>query len=83
MNITSYFVIVLGGFGVVWGFRHIKYRAKNKPTIGEFEYAAFSAIWGSMLLLFLLILRTTWNWPTPEMLDKFLAVPFMLTPIIA
>jgi len=49
MGVETYFffLIVLGGFGVVWSFRHFS-RTKNK--ISDFEYLAFSSFWGTVMV---------------------------------
>lgn len=43
----SYFIIILGGFGVVWAYRKL---TKAEEKISDFEYLAFSAIWGAISL---------------------------------
>lgn len=53
LNIFNYFIIVLTGFSVVWSYR--RYTGQNDKPIGEFEYAALSAIWGIPIGLLLLI----------------------------
>ena len=50
LDVFNYFLIVLGGFGLVWGFRK-GYGIKEK--LGDFEYLAFSSFWGSLLFIFL------------------------------
>ena len=83
MNVPSYFLIVLGGFAIVWGFRWAKYRGQVKPALGEFEYAAWSAIWGSCYILATLtITEHVWQWPSDNTFNNFLQVPFVVTPLI-
>lgn len=41
-----YFLIVLSGFGLVWGFRKGR---KSKNNISDFEYLAFSMFWGVLV----------------------------------
>jgi hypothetical protein len=53
LDVLNYFVVILGGFGVVWSFRHFTGRSKEK--IGEFEYAALSTLWGIPLAVILLV----------------------------
>jgi hypothetical protein len=71
-NVPSFFLIILCGFGVVWGYRKV---SETKNVLGEFEYLAFSTLWGSLTFL-----------PIAYFLDKkhFLAPltvqPFMATP---
>lgn len=48
LDVLNYFLIVLGGFGLVWSFRK-GYRIKEK--LGDFEYLAFSAFWGALLFI--------------------------------
>lgn len=76
MNVLSYFLIVLGGFGVVWGFRWFKYLGVEKKPISDFEYAAFSAIWGSSLFILFAKLLEGRNdlW---TVIDQY---PFVATP---
>lgn len=82
MNVLSYFLIVLGGFGIVWGYRCGKYRGRKAPALGEFEYAAFSAVWGSIYLLALFSLRNLAGVPSDESIAMFFAVPFTISPFI-
>lgn len=49
LDTQVYFLIILGGFASVWGYR--KVRGLKKP-VGEFEYLGFSAFWGMALLAF-------------------------------
>jgi magnesium-transporting ATPase (P-type) len=47
-NSFNYFLMILGGFGFVWSYRNTLALATGieKRKITEFEYAAFSALWG-------------------------------------
>ncbi len=78
MNLVTYFILILGGFGVVWGFRAIRYWGIEKKPISEFEYAAFSAIFGSLLMLLVLPAFNT----TPGLLDTLQVEPFIATPAV-
>jgi len=42
----SYFLIIFGGFGLVWGYRK---GIGSKKQISDFEYLGFSAFWGVMV----------------------------------
>lgn len=53
-NVLNYFVVILGGFGAVWGYRHFTHQQDKK--IGEFEYAAFSALCGIPIAIGLILL---------------------------
>ena len=78
-NVLNYFLVVLGGFGVVWSFRFFKGRRKER--IGEFEYAAFSALWGIPVFMFFL---TTMN-RSPEyaqVISNVSSVPMLATPAL-
>ncbi len=44
-----YFLIVLGGFSLVWSFRLFSWARK---PLGDFEYLCFSIIWGTVLVAF-------------------------------
>lgn len=44
----TYFAVVLGGFAAVWTYRKL---SGAKQTLPDFEYLAFSAIWGAVLVL--------------------------------
>ena len=78
LNILNYFVVILGGFGIVWGFRH--YSGRPTTKIGEFEYAAFSAFWGIPIpfLFFYFIAPHT----SAAMLNLIDTVPMMVTLIL-
>lgn len=47
IGIYTYFLIVLSGFGFVWGYRKAGW---NPKPISDFEYAGFSAFWGVIIL---------------------------------
>lgn len=47
LDTYSYFLIVLSGFGLVWGFRK---GIRSKGSITDFEYLGFSAFWGVLVL---------------------------------
>jgi hypothetical protein len=51
MDPTNYFIVVLSGFMIVWSFR---FWAGYTEKIGEFEYAAFSALWGIPMAILLI-----------------------------
>jgi hypothetical protein len=82
MNIPTYFFIVLGGFALIWGFRWAKYKEKPRPTIGEFEYAAFSAIWGSIFLLISILITNLVGIPLVGKIDEYYQVPFIPMPFL-
>ena len=46
IGIYTYFLIILSGFGFVWGYR----RFSGNKHISDFEYAGFSAFWGVIIL---------------------------------
>lgn len=51
----NYFLVFLGGFGAVWGYRKF---TKSEEKITEFEYAAFSALWGvPIFILWFLVFK--------------------------
>jgi hypothetical protein len=52
MDPTNYFIVVLSGFVVVWIFR---FWTASEETLGEFEYAALSALWGIPLAFLLIV----------------------------
>ena len=78
-NVLNYFVVVLGGFGIVWSFRH--FSGRNQKRIGEFEYAAFSTLWG-----ILVVGSVVWmlrNNPTlPNIVNITYQAPMVATPIL-
>lgn len=82
MNVESYFLIVLGGFGIVWGYRLAKYANSPKPLLNDFEYAAWSAFWGSLCLQMLLLLTWKSGTPSAATLEGYIQVPFLISPII-
>lgn len=61
LDTHSYFLIILGGFGFVWGFRK---GINSKKEIGDFEYLGFSAFWGVMVL-------AVYQWVYRNNLEKF------------
>lgn len=46
LGVYTYFLIILSGFGFVWGYRKF---GDHKP-MSDFEYAGFSAFWGVIIL---------------------------------
>lgn len=76
MDPTNYFLVILGGFGAVWGYRHFSKQQDKK--ISEFEYAAFSALWGiPTCLAFLFAAKYI-----PNLLNGLDIVPMVGTPIV-
>lgn len=76
MDPLNYFLVILGGFGVVWGYRCATNQKDRK--IGEFEYAAFSAIWGiPVFLLFVEVSKAQ-----PKLLENIFTVPMIGTPAL-
>lgn len=76
LNVLNYFLVILGGFGVVWSFRIVAKRSDK--TIKEFEYAAFSAIWGiPIFFIFASALKTR-----IDLLNVALALPMTATPVL-
>jgi hypothetical protein len=58
MNIETYnyFLIVLGGFALVWGFRKF---SLSRRVLTDFEYLGFSTFWGVILIsLFVWVQRS-------------------------
>lgn len=56
---------------------------ENKPHMSDFEYAAFSAIWGSVyLFIAILITEQYLHWPSENDFNNFLGTPFVLTPVV-
>lgn len=47
LTVIGYLLFVIPGFCLVWTYRHFT-RAK---TIGDFEYAIWSFLWGTVLFL--------------------------------
>jgi hypothetical protein len=74
LNVLNYFLIILGGFGVVWSFRLVNGR---KP-IAEFEYAAFSTLWG-IPLFFLFVYGLKGH---IDQINMAFAVPMTATPTL-
>lgn len=78
----NYFLVILGGFGVVWSYRH--FTKQQEKHISEFEYAAFSALWGiPVFILYLLCsdLVDLVGWPGRN-LDMMFAMPMLTTPAL-
>lgn len=75
INLISYFLIVLTGFGAVWGF---KVCSGKKEKLGEFEYAAFSTIWGSLIFLPIFLMFSAHT----GVVSIIGAFPFIATPIL-
>lgn len=75
-NVLNYFLVVLGGFGVVWSFRHFSHHQGKK--ISEFEYAAFSAIWGIPVFFIFLDAEKS----RPDFLNAIFATPMLATPAL-
>lgn len=68
LGIYTYFLIILSGFGFVWGYR----RLGSVKQISDFEYAGFSAFWGVIILgLYGWIMRNKL-----ESLNKLLSNPY-------
>ncbi len=75
-NVLNYFLVLLGGFGVVWSYR-LTSKQQDK-RIGEFEYAAFSTLWGiPVFFLFYEIIKSN-----PDALKGMFDVPMMASPIL-
>ncbi len=73
-NVLNYFLIVLGGFGAVWSFRFFAHGQEKKIT--EFEYAAFSTLWGiPVFFVFVTALKDK-----TDLLDAAFKVPMTATP---
>ncbi len=71
MSIDTYyfFLIILGGFAIVWSFRLFN---RSTKSLGDFEYLCFSAVWGLVLVGF-------YSWAEdskPEVLKVFFENPF-------
>lgn len=76
-NVLNYFLIVLGGFGLVWGFRH--FSGSKEKRITDFEYAAFSTIWGILVFgLFISVIQKSPRFP--ELLSQIQGYPALATP---
>ncbi len=75
-DVLNYFLVILGGFGVVWSYRCSMKEHGGK--IGEFEYAAFSALWGiPIFLLFIEGMKSR-----PDLLEGVFQNPIAGTPIV-
>lgn len=75
VNVLNYFVVILSGFGVVWGYRHF---SRTEEHISEFEYAAFSALWGIPIALALIFLGGAF----PSLLTLVDKLPMIVTPTL-
>lgn len=73
MNLETsvYFLIILNGFSLVWGFRK---GIDSRSEISDFEYAAFSAFWGVPLF-------SIFQWLFKNDQEKFVEV--IKTPLVA
>lgn len=59
-DIPNFFLIVLSGFGVVWGFRQA---TGSKDILGDFEYLAYSTVWGIPIgIIFLVLIKDYQLW---------------------
>jgi hypothetical protein len=67
-NVINFFIILLSGFGVVWSYRH--FTSQQNKHIGEFEYTAFSALWG-IPFGFLLLWAASMIPKSADMFDSF------------
>ena len=75
-NVLNYFLVLLGGFGVVWSYRHTAKR--QDKHIGEFEYAAFSTLWGiPVFFVFIQAIKSK-----PDLLSSIFALPMAATPVL-
>lgn len=75
-DILNYFLVLLGGFGVVWSFRRTLKQHDEK--ISEFEYAAFSTLWGiPVFFVFAEALKSR-----PDLLNSAFALPMSATPTL-
>jgi hypothetical protein len=73
-NVLNFFLVVLGGFGVVWSFR--LFSGRKEKSIGDFEYLAFSTIWGIPNFLAFWWLKGG----RPEDLKMAMEIPMAATP---
>lgn len=73
-NVQSYFLIILCGFGVVWGYRKTM---KITRQISEFEYIAFSTFWGSIFFIPIAIFLERKNLLIGITNYPFIATPFL------
>lgn len=75
-NVPSFFLIILSGFGIVWSFRHFAYRRYIK--ISDFEYLAFSTLWGSIICIPVFIgIEKDLNLFAGVLTYPFVATPFL------
>lgn len=73
LSVLNYFAIVLTGFGVVWSYRH--FTGQQNKHISEFEYTAFSALWGIPIGLVVVIFSAY----VPAVGKFFDAIPMCIT----
>jgi ABC-type uncharacterized transport system permease subunit len=71
-NVPSFFLIILCGFGTVWGFRKA---SGIKNSLGEFEYLAFSTLWGSAIFM-----PIAYFLDKAKLLPSLTVFPFLATP---
>lgn len=75
-DVTNFFLVLLGGFGVVWSYRH--FRKQQGKYIAEFEYLAFSALWGiPVFVIYFLTLK-----PSQQALDAMIGIPMFTTAVL-
>lgn len=75
-DVLNFFLVVLGGFAVVWTFKRCSGR-KSVP-ISDFEYLAFSTMWGiPVFLLFWHIKGGSY-----EAIKVALEIPMTATPAL-
>lgn len=82
INLITYFLIVLGGFSLVWGFRWEKYKGTKREPLEAFEYLAFSTIWGSVLLFWIGFIAYLSGLMTDKNFVFVSTFPFMISPAI-
>jgi len=75
----NYFLVILGGFGVIWSYRHFTHQ--QSKHISEFEYAAFSALWGIPVFLLFLLCSDLFGRPDRSY-EMMLAMPMLTTPAL-
>ncbi|MFZ1987968.1 MAG: hypothetical protein WAV21_02980 [Minisyncoccia bacterium] len=76
VNVLNYFLVILGGFGVVWGYR--RFSKLQDKKIGEFEYAALSALWGIPVFIFFFQVVKTQT----TLLEGIFTVPMLASPYL-
>lgn len=69
LDTVTFFLIVIGGVMIVWGFRNAKGVTKY---ISEIEYLAFASIWGTLLVG---IYAPIGKYADAEALNKLLSNP--------